>query len=108
MTPEQQRKHPKLALVWKIVSITFGSILILLGIVSGFIPLVQGWVLILAGLALLSPHSRLARKVLHWLREKFRLHKKHPADNGVESPSAPAAQPVEPEGGSGRDRQAGL
>lgn len=31
-----------------------GTILILAGIVSGFVPIVQGWVLILAGVALLK------------------------------------------------------
>ena len=48
------------------------------GIVSGFLPILQGWVFILAGLTVMAPESRRATRVLHWAREKVGLlhHKK--------------------------------
>jgi uncharacterized membrane protein YbaN (DUF454 family) len=45
-----------------------GLTLIGMGIVGGFVPVLQGWVLILAGLAVLSSHSRWARAILDRLR----------------------------------------
>jgi hypothetical protein len=47
--------------VRKIVDWTLGLSLIGIGIVGGFVPVFQGWVAILAGLAILSSHSRWAR-----------------------------------------------
>lgn len=40
-----------------------GLTLIGVGIVGGFVPVLQGWVFILAGLAVLSSHSPLARRL---------------------------------------------
>ncbi len=48
----------------KIADWVIGLTLIALGIVGGFIPLFQGWPFILAGLAILSSHSRFARATL--------------------------------------------
>ena len=48
---------------------TIGLTLIVAGIVSGFLPVIQGWLLILAGLAVLSSHSRLARRLLDRLKQ---------------------------------------
>jgi uncharacterized membrane protein YbaN (DUF454 family) len=45
-----------------------GLTLIAMGIVGGFVPILQGWVLILAGLAVLSSHSRWARAILDRLK----------------------------------------
>ena len=39
-----------------------GLTLIAVGVVSGFVPIVQGWIFVLAGLAVLSKHSRIARR----------------------------------------------
>jgi uncharacterized membrane protein YbaN (DUF454 family) len=52
----------------KFVDWVVGLVLIALGILGGFLPIVQGWLLILAGLAVLSSHSRLARRVLDGLK----------------------------------------
>ena len=71
-------KRPGLRVFWKIVSITIGSLLILLGIAGLFLPILQGWLMIFAGLALLSPHSVRARRLLTWLKEKLRFHRKAP------------------------------
>lgn len=53
------------------------------GIVSGFLPIVQGWVFILAGLTVMAPESHCARRLLHWAKEKFRVHSKKDAGDGT-------------------------
>ncbi|HNW92596.1 MAG TPA: PGPGW domain-containing protein [bacterium] len=63
-----ERKHPR----WVWLRVTGGILLIIAGIVSGFLPIVQGWLLILAGLALLAPHFPPAERLLVKLREKFK------------------------------------
>ena len=75
---EPREKRPKLVLFWKIVSISAGSILILLGIVGLFLPILQGWLMILAGLALLSPHSKCAHSIMTWLKAKLRIGRRPP------------------------------
>jgi uncharacterized membrane protein YbaN (DUF454 family) len=52
----------------KIIDWVLGLTLIGAGIVGGFVPILQGWVLILAGLAILSSHSRWARAILDRLK----------------------------------------
>jgi len=48
----------------RIVDWVLGLTLIGVGIVGGFVPILQGWVFIVAGLAVLSSHSRWARAIL--------------------------------------------
>lgn len=49
------------------------------GIVSGFLPIVQGWVFILAGLTVMAPESHCARRLLAWAKEKVGVHSKKSA-----------------------------
>ena len=49
-----------------------GSVLVLVGVVGGFIPILQGWVFVLAGLALMAPESQLARKALDWAKARVK------------------------------------
>lgn len=56
----------------KIVDWVIGLGLIALGVIGGFVPVLQGWVFIVAGLAVLSSHSRLARAVLDRLKRAER------------------------------------
>jgi len=49
--------------VRKAVDWVLGLSLIAAGVVLGFVPVLQGWVLVLAGLAVLSSHSRLAHRL---------------------------------------------
>jgi uncharacterized membrane protein YbaN (DUF454 family) len=42
---------------------TLGLILIGVGVIGGFVPGLQGWIFVLAGLAVLSSHSRWARSL---------------------------------------------
>lgn len=53
-----------------------GLALIAIGVISGFVPILQGWVFVLAGLAVLSKHSRLARRLFEWVRRMGRVAKK--------------------------------
>ena len=49
-----------------------GLLLIALGVVGGFVPILQGWVFVLAGLAILSKHSPLARRWFERVRQMGR------------------------------------
>lgn len=92
MTPEPVR-HPRLSLVWKITVISIGSALVLVGIVGLFLPILQGWLMIFAGLAMLSPHSRHARRILNWLKDTLHIHR----HKGAGGPPASKLVTVEPE-----------
>ncbi len=54
--------------VKRILRIIAGFVLLVLGVICGFIPVLQGWIFILAGLALLSADFAWARL----LRRKIR------------------------------------
>ena len=74
--PDHPHKHPRVSLVWKIFSITVGSLLILLGLLMLLTP-GPGWLAIFAGLAMLSPYSRWAHQIMTWLKEKVRrIHRR--------------------------------
>lgn len=47
----------------KAVDWIVGLALIAIGVVFGFLPVLQGWIFVLAGLAVLSSHSRWARTI---------------------------------------------
>ncbi len=53
-----------------------GLVLIAIGVIGGFVPILQGWVFVLAGLAVLSKHSRLARRWFERIRQMGRVVKK--------------------------------
>ena len=50
-------------------------VLIAIGVIGGFVPVLQGWVFVLAGLAILSKHSRLARRWFERVRQLGRVAK---------------------------------
>lgn len=52
-----------------------GLTLLAIGAVGLVLPILQGWVFILAGLAVLSSHSVWARSALDWLKAKGRAVK---------------------------------
>jgi len=52
-----------------------GLSLLAVGVVGLVLPVLQGWVFILAGLAVLSSHSVRARTALEWLKAKGRAVK---------------------------------
>ena len=47
-----------------------GSILLIVGVIGGFIPVLQGWIFILLGLSIVAPESVRARQLLEWARTK--------------------------------------
>jgi hypothetical protein len=49
-----------------------GLVLIAIGVIGGFVPILQGWVFVLAGLAILSKHSALARRWFERVRRMGR------------------------------------
>ncbi len=55
----RDRLSPRGQLVFDWIS---GLLLIAIGVITGPVPIVQGWVFVLAGLAVLSNHSALARR----------------------------------------------
>ena len=55
----------------RIARLSVGSVLILVGVIGGFIPILQGWVFIRAGLSRLAQESERARDVLDRLRARF-------------------------------------
>jgi uncharacterized membrane protein YbaN (DUF454 family) len=55
----------------RIISLTIGWTLILLGVVGLFVPILQGILFILLGLYVLSRESKTARRLLDRLRERY-------------------------------------
>jgi uncharacterized membrane protein YbaN (DUF454 family) len=55
----------------RVARLGVGSVLILVGVVGGFIPVFQGWVFVLAGLSLLAQESERARYVLDRLKARL-------------------------------------
>jgi uncharacterized membrane protein YbaN (DUF454 family) len=53
-----------------------GFLLILLGVISGFIPVLQGWMFILAGLALLAVDYHWARRLKEWALARVQRRRK--------------------------------
>jgi uncharacterized protein YqgC (DUF456 family) len=66
--------------VRKVVDWVVGLTLILLGMLGGLIPFLPGWVLVFAGLAVLSSHNRYAHAIHVWMKERGRKMKEWVAD----------------------------
>ena len=54
----------------RLLRLVVGGLLILLGIIGGFIPILQGWVFIILGLSVIAPESERARQWLAWAKSK--------------------------------------
>ncbi len=55
----------------RIAILALGWVLILFGIVGLFLPILQGFLFLLIGLALLSSESKTARRILERLRARY-------------------------------------
>jgi len=55
----------------RIARLSIGSLLIVLGVISGFVPVLQGWIFVLGGLSLLAQESDRARLLLERVRDRF-------------------------------------
>jgi uncharacterized membrane protein YbaN (DUF454 family) len=54
----------------RIARLSVGSVLILVGVIGGFIPILQGWIFILAGLGLIAQESDRAKELLDRLKAR--------------------------------------
>jgi uncharacterized membrane protein YbaN (DUF454 family) len=54
-----------------VIEITLGIILVVLGLLGGLIPVVQGWMFGVPGLILLARHFKWAQKLVGWARRKW-------------------------------------
>ncbi len=54
------------------LEIAGGFALLVLGVIGGLLPIIQGWMFTLAGLLLLGRHFRWPKKMLVWVRRRFR------------------------------------
>lgn len=57
-------------LLRKTFEIAAGIILVILGLIGGLIPVLQGWVFGIPGLILLAKHFKWARRLLDWAKSK--------------------------------------
>ena len=55
----------------RLVRLSVGGLLLLIGVIGGFVPVLQGWLFILAGLSVMAPESPTARKALEWAKRKL-------------------------------------
>ena len=65
------RPHP----VLRVIRIVSGVLLLLCAVIGGLLPIIQGWIFVLPGLALLAPESRLVRKAIVKIRTRLRLRR---------------------------------
>jgi len=56
----------------RIARLSAGSLLLVIGVIGGFIPVFQGWVFILAGLSVLAQESERVRALLDRIRARTR------------------------------------
>ena len=57
------------------IKITIGVILVLIGIIGGFIPIFQGWIFGIPGLVILSNYFPPIKRLLRWAKAKAGLKK---------------------------------
>jgi hypothetical protein len=72
MAPRGPEPHFLKRQVERALRLTIGSILLLIGVIGGFIPVLQGWIFILGGLTLMAPESRQARRALDWAKRRVK------------------------------------
>lgn len=78
--PVPSRRNP----VLRMARLMVGWILLVLGIIGLFLPLLQGVALILTGLALLAPDVPFARRWLDWLKNRLRRLRRDRKGNNAE------------------------
>tara|TARA_B100000029_G_scaffold448490_1_gene471036 strand:- start:467 stop:667 length:201 start_codon:yes stop_codon:yes gene_type:complete len=63
-------------MIKKTARITFGIILVIIGLIGGLIPVFQGWMFGIPGLIILADYFPPVKRVLDWAKKKAGLHKK--------------------------------
>ena len=77
----------------RVFRLVAGSILLIIGVIGGFIPVLQGWIFILLGLSIIAPESERARRLLEWAKQKAQAGTKRASDR---SPHGGASAPRPP------------
>ena len=57
--------------------ITFGIILVIIGMIGGLIPIFQGWIFGIPGLIILADYFPPIKKVLNWAKSKYGKNSKN-------------------------------
>jgi len=52
------------------MKISFGVLLVLIGLIGGLIPIFQGWIFGISGLIILSNYFPFVKRFLKWSKEK--------------------------------------
>ncbi len=84
--------HP----VWRIIRLASGITLLILGIIGGLLPIIQGWIFAIPALLLLAPESRIVRKIVVRMRTRLHLRRRRKklmrqaAATGTKDGEAPA------------------
>jgi hypothetical protein len=63
-------------MIKKTTRVTFGILLVIIGLIGGLIPIFQGWLFGIPGLIILADYFPPAKRILNWAKEKAGLNKK--------------------------------
>jgi uncharacterized membrane protein YbaN (DUF454 family) len=66
----------------KVLRISLGVVLVIIGIIGGFVPVLQGWMFMIPGLLILSEYFPGVKRLVDWAKSKANLTKKRP-DQGA-------------------------
>lgn len=63
-------------MIKRTVRITFGIILVIIGLIGGLIPIFQGWIFGIPGLIILADYFPPVNRLLVWAKKKARISDK--------------------------------
>ncbi len=66
----------------KITRISLGILLVILGVIGGFLPVVQGWMFMIPGLLILSEYFPPVKRLLDWAKAKANIGKQKTNQGG--------------------------
>lgn len=55
----------------RVARLSVGGALLLLGVIGAFVPVLQGWIFLLAGLSVMAPESPTAKRALDWVKRRL-------------------------------------
>jgi uncharacterized protein YqgC (DUF456 family) len=68
---------------WKVFKLTIGWFLLIIGFIGLFVPILQGFLLMLAGISILAAESLWARNLLAFLKRKVGSLFRKKSSNGL-------------------------
>ena len=57
------------------LKITVGIFLVLIGIIGGLVPIIQGWIFGIPGIIILSNYFPPLKRILIWAKSKYKIKK---------------------------------